>query len=539
MKEHEHVEFVDLFCGGGGSGTGIIEALDALGRPNHGTFVNHDKTAIATHELNHPDYAHYPEDIVKLDPNKYLAEGELDFLWASPECTHFSIAAGNVPKNPQSRAQAESVLDWVAKRRPKFLLLENVKEFQTWGPLVHKKDEAGRKLYLQGKKSLLTRLPRGLGRKPEESQTTHWDRLVEAGITPVLIPNKAQKGIYFRRWVNAITDLGYDIDWKLLTAADYGAATRRTRLFVEAVRRDTGLQICWPDPTHVKCERGEKPPPGMKCWWTAADFVDLSDVGPSIFNRQRPIAPSTMVRLAKGALRYSFKDFIVPKYQGWDKSNIRSLYEPISTITTRHTGERYAHCVLQDMNNGQIFPVVNLDNVQLPEEFPELEEVLKKAEPCEHTRGFLLDNDLIMSSAIQESFKDDSGLAMFQALYKEIKTGKIRAIRPWLYLYFSNGPAGSDIDAPCGTIKGRAHIALCSPVVEFDGKRFLLDIRLRMISSKELALMQGFPEDYLWMGNDTAKMKAIGNSVSRYVSRALTLAVMTQKQDIRKWIDKS
>lgn len=538
MDSDTHVEFIDLFCGAGGSGTGIVGALEALGLPHHGTFVDKNAMALKTHEANHPQHKHLLHDIETLNPRDVCPGKQVDIIWASPECTHFSRARGGLTKDPGSRQQATTVLDWVLSKRPGVFLCENVVEFLGWGPLMQKKDPVtGRRIYVRDKTEI-RRLPSGLGRVRGETETRHWERLAESGIKPLLVSNPACQGEYFSAWVRALESAGYEVEHKVIRSADYGAATIRKRLFIQAVRRNTGMRVCWPNPTHTKLDRYQTPPPGIRRWVSAVDVVDLADIGESVFNRDRPLVPATWRRLASGLLRYGLKDFILPKDRGWDARNLRSMWEPISTITSYHTGERYARCVLQELDTGRTVQVLGLRNLELPEQVKEVREALDTVAGCGTTRGLLLEYDPILYADTQEGFEECGVGDLFRNLYREIKEGEVRAIRPWLYLYFTRGSPGSDIDAPVTTSKTRAHIALCSPVVLLRGKHFLLDIRMRMLRPDELALAQGFPADYRLLGTKTNQLNAVGMSVSPPVSRALTLAALTQQEDIREWMTK-
>lgn len=233
---------VDLFAGGGGASAGL-EA--ALGRPVD-LAVNHDATAIAVHTANHPNTVHLTEDIWKVDPIEATGGASVDVLWASPDCTHFSVAKGGKPRKKKIRSLAWRVVDWARDVAPRIIFLENVAEFRTWGPLDR-----------QGK------------------------------------PIEAKKGMEFRRWLRALKRLGYKVDYRVLDASLYGAPTKRKRLFLVA-RRD-GNPIVWPEPTHG---------PGRLPLHTAAECIDWSIACPSIFTRKRPLAEKTLWRIAEGIRRF-------------------------------------------------------------------------------------------------------------------------------------------------------------------------------------------------------------------------------------------
>lgn len=233
---------VDLFAGGGGASTGIEQAI---GRPVD-IAVNHDPQAVSLHEANHPQTRHFVSDVFEVDPLTVTSGQPVGLLWASPDCKHFSKAKGGKPVSKKIRGLAWVVVKWAKLVRPRVICLENVEEFQTWGPLA----EDGR-------------------------------------------PCPVRKGTTFQRWKKQLENLGYVIDHRELRACDYGAPTIRKRLFL--VARCDGQPIVWPEPTHG---------PGLKPYRTAADCIDWSIPAPSIFERDRPLAEATLRRIAHGIKRY-------------------------------------------------------------------------------------------------------------------------------------------------------------------------------------------------------------------------------------------
>lgn len=233
---------IDLFAGGGGASTGI-EA--ALGR-DVDIAINHDRVALAVHAANHPRTAHLASDIWETRPLEATRGRPVDLLWASPDCTHHSIAKGGKPRDQKIRSLADAVIPWVRDTRPSTFGMENVPELESWGPL----DDQNK-------------------------------------------PIKARKGEDFDRWVGELRSLGYDAEWRVLDASLYGAPTRRRRLFL--VARPKGLPICWPTPTHG---------PGLEPFHTAAECIDWSIPCPSIFERERALVENTMWRLAQGLRRW-------------------------------------------------------------------------------------------------------------------------------------------------------------------------------------------------------------------------------------------
>jgi DNA (cytosine-5)-methyltransferase 1 len=273
---------VDLFAGGGGASVGI-EA--ALGR-SVDIAINHDAIALAVHKANHPATRHLEADIWEVRPQEATGGQPVDLLWASPDCTHFSVAKGDVPRRQDIRSLAWAVVRWAAAVKPRVICLENVTEFQSWGPLG----------------------PDGR-------------------------PVKRRMGTTFLKWRGKLMKLGYQVDFRVLDASMYGAPTRRRRLFI--VARCDGQAIRWPEPTHG---------PGREPLRTAAECIDWSLPCPSIFERKRPLAEKTLWRIAQGIRRFVMESpapFIVQMSHGqWAKDGTprrgrpgHPIEEPLGTVT--------------------------------------------------------------------------------------------------------------------------------------------------------------------------------------------------------------
>ena len=281
-----HELVVDLFAGGGGASTGIEQAI---GR-HVDVAVNHDREAISLHTANHPQTRHFCSDVFEVDPLTVTEGQPVGLLWASPDCKHFSKAKGGKPVSKKIRSLAWVVIKWAKAVQPRVICLENVEEFQTWGPLA----ADGR-------------------------------------------PCPQRKGKTFALWVAQLRNLGYAVEWRELRACDYGAPTIRKRLFLVA-RRD-GQPITWPSPTHAQPDAKGKVPPGMQPWRTAADCIDWSIPAPSIFNRARPLADATCRRIAKGIVRYVYEaaqPFVAP-------FPAEAQHEPTRPSTLRHPNGASLH----------------------------------------------------------------------------------------------------------------------------------------------------------------------------------------------------
>ncbi|OLU15361.1 type II restriction endonuclease subunit M [Pseudomonas sp. PA1(2017)] len=275
---------IDNFAGGGGASTGIEMAL---GRPVD-IAINHDPEAIAMHEINHPHTKHYCESVWEVDPREITGGRPVDLAWFSPDCKHFSKAKGGKPVKKEIRGLAWVAIRYAATVRPRVIMLENVEEFVTWGPLAE-------------------------GR-----------------------PCPKNKGRTFKSFVNALRRHGYQVEWRELRANQFGAATIRKRLFL--IARCDGMPIVWPEPTHLAATSIEVKAKQAAPQRLAADIIDWSLPCPSIFERKRPLAEATLRRIARGIQRYvidSDKPFLVKVNHGYDYFRGQPLDEPLQTITSK------------------------------------------------------------------------------------------------------------------------------------------------------------------------------------------------------------
>lgn len=280
----------DLFCGAGGTSTGLVQAAAALGLDIELLAINHDETAVETHAANHPEANHLCASLDRIDPNTAIKRRRLDLLVASPECTHHSSARGGKPRNEQSRASAWHVLHWCERLRVENVLIENVPEFRTWGPL-------------------------GANGKPL----------------------KRRKGETFRAFFRALESLGYRVEMRVLNCADFGDATTRRRLFIVATRG--GRRPTWPDASHQESACGDLSGGGLGAWRPARDVIDWRLPSRSIFGRERPLATKTVARIAEGLRRYggeAIEPFLLTLTHG---GRIVSLDRPLPTITGANRGE--------------------------------------------------------------------------------------------------------------------------------------------------------------------------------------------------------
>lgn len=287
---------VDNFAGGGGASTGMELATGRV----VDIAINHDPDAILMHRTNHPHTTHYQASVWDVDPVEVCRGRPVGLAWFSPDCKHFSKAKGGKPVDKNIRGLAWIVLRWAGTVRPRVIILENVEEFQTWGPVR------------KGK------------------------------------PVKKLTGQTFRKWLDQLRNLGYDVEWRELVAADYGAPTTRKRFFL--IARCDGRPIVWPTPTHAQADSPEVKAGLRKPWRSAAEIIDWSLPTPSIFDTkesirekynltaQRPLRPNTMARVARGVDKFVIKTaspFLVVvnhsgEFRGQDPG------EPLQTVTAKH-----------------------------------------------------------------------------------------------------------------------------------------------------------------------------------------------------------
>jgi DNA (cytosine-5)-methyltransferase 1 len=299
----------DLFCGAGGSSKGCQKAVQKLGRRMHLVCVNHDKVAIATHSKNHPNADHWIEDLNGADPEKMVPGGYLDLLMASPECRWSSRARGGKPINDQLRMSAYAIQRWMTALTIRCGLIENVKEFIEWGPLCTlTPDHTGEHRHDPNNRPPLCLIPaRRKGKPTSKPKCIHGRTLgVSHGCD---LPDKRDgfKGRYFEAWLRNIWELGYDAEYRILTAADFGDATVRERFFL--IFRKDGRPIRWPDPTHARPGTSGTMFDTLKPWRAAIEILDLDDHGRSLLDdpkyKRTPLSLPTRMRIAGGLMEFA------------------------------------------------------------------------------------------------------------------------------------------------------------------------------------------------------------------------------------------
>lgn len=318
--------YVDMFAGGGGASMG---GKTALGR-GPDIAINHSPAAIAMHAANHPETRHFIENVFRVDPRRVTEGMPVALLWASPTCTHFSKAKGDAldDESIRLRGLAWSILPWIVHSRPGAILLENVEEFQKWGPL-HRTHSHGCSRELAAKnKARWSRSKIPLAKRPKKLGCKKTGCLLDCHRNT---PIKSRQGETFHAFVAKIRSKGYYVDWGMARGCDFGAPTTRKRLFLRMFA--DGHARPWPEPSHG---------PGKVPYRVAADIIDWSIPCPSIFDRERPLKESTLRRIARGVQKFvidAAQPFIVPATHGANAHGpdmrSHSVTEPLRTLTTR------------------------------------------------------------------------------------------------------------------------------------------------------------------------------------------------------------
>ena len=557
--------YIDLFCGAGGTSTGVEYAqLNGEKCAKVIACVNHDPNAILSHQANHPDTLHFTEDIRTLNLTplvehlqkmKVQYPGALVVLWASLECTNFSRAKGGQPRDADSRTLAEHLFRYIEAIRPNWIQIENVEEFMMWGEL----DENGK-------------------------------------------PVSKDQGSDYLRWVHKVKSYGYDFDWRILNAADFGAYTSRKRFFGQFAQK--GLPISFPIPTYAK--NGDEG--GMfSCyhkWKPVREVLDFSDEGESIFERKKPLCEKTLERIYAGLIKFvagmSQKDFsaFIVKYNSMNKSghyvapsidepcptvacqnrlgiaqisflskyyggkdHNESIDAPAGTVTTKdHHALVGAEFMSQYYGNGfntsvddPAPTVTTKDRISLVRCFIDNQygngTPSSVTQPCPTIPTNPKQSVVHVKPWVMNTNFNNVGSSV------EEPCQTITANRKWHYLMNPQfASKGGSVDKPCFTLiarmdkmppylvcteRGEVGIAIYendSPMTrkikEFMAIYRIIDIKMRMLKVSELKKIMGFPENYILVGTQSEQKKFIGNAVEVNMSRVLCEALCQKLSNI-------
>lgn len=543
--------YIDLFCGAGGTSTGVEKArLENEQCAKVIACVNHDANAIASHAANHPDALHFTEDIRKLELSpmvEHLAKCKAQYpdayivLWASLECTNFSKAKGGQPRDADSRTLAEHLFRYIEAIEPDYIQIENVEEFMSWGDM----DENGK-------------------------------------------PISMDKGRLYQKWVHNVKKYGFDFDYRILNAADYGAYTTRKRFF--GIFAKKGLPITFPEPTH--CKNGRKDMfSSLERWKPVKEVLDFSDEGETIF-RAKPLAEKTLERIYAGLVKFvaGGKDAFLVKYNSMSRSgkyNAPGVDEPCPVVATQNRLGVAQVCFLSKQFSGH----PESKNVSVEEPAGTITFRDHHAFVSAHYgNGF---NRSVNEPSATVTTKDRLSLVTPRFIANEYSGGgqhtsidnicpailtnpkqKLITCKPWIMnTSFSNigssieepaqtitanrkwhylmnpqfNSAGRSVDNPCFTLiarmdkmppylvvteTGRVAVEIYdtdSPMTrkikEFMALYGIVDIKMRMLRIPELKKIMGFPEDYMLIGTQADQKKFIGNAVEVNMARVLCEAL--------------
>jgi len=450
---------VDNFAGGGGASTGIEMAT------GHSVeiAINHDPAAIAMHKANHPTTEHYQESVWEVDPIKAVRGRKVALCWFSPDCKHFSKAKGKTPVNKNVRGLAWVAVKWGAKVRPRVIMLENVKEFQTWGPLL--KDVNGD-----------------------------------------YYPNPKKKGKTFKKFVKSLRKLGYVVEWRELKACDYGAPTIRERFFL--VARCDGQPIVWPKPTHGDPKSSEVRLGMLKPWRAASEIIDWNLPCPSIFGRKKDLSENTLIRIARGLKKFVIESenpfiqkgnpvFLSQYYtQQSGESRCYGLDSPVNTIPTANRFALVTAFISEYYSGFYKGAGSNLDN-------PVATITTKE-------------RHALVTAFVAQQYKSSIGNTVEQPLGTITTINKASLVTAFLLKYYGSD-IGQDINGPLHTVTTKDRFGL----VTIKGQDYqIVDIGMRMLQPHELFKAQGFPSNYI-IDHDctgrsypkTAQVARCGNAV--------------------------
>ena len=549
--------YIDLFCGAGGTSTGVTKArLFGKQCAKVVACVNHDANAIASHQANHPDTLHFTEDIRTLELSPLVAHLQkvqkkypeaYVVLWASLECTNFSKAKGGLPRDADSRTLAEHLFRYIEALQVDYIQIENVEEFMSWGDM----DEHGH-------------------------------------------PISKDKGRCYLKWVKTVQQYGYDYDYRILNAADFGAYTSRKRFFGQFAK--CGLPIVFPVQSYAK--NGDEG--GMfhqyKKWKPVREVLDLQDEGSSIFMKKKPLCEKTLERIFAGLVKFvaggkkKYEDFIL-KYNSMNKSG---HYRPVPTdepcpvvatqnrlgyvklnfLSKQFSGDPASKNQSVDKPAGTITCVDhhafvtayfgNGFNSSIDSPSPTVttkeRHALVSVDLNEPMPDVPLDKVTIQTNQfLANEYSGGGQVGSIETVNPAVLCNpkqKLVSADQYLMNPYSFKSDGGSIENPCFTLiarmdkmppylisteKGEMAIAIYeedSPMTrkikEFMAAYGIVDIKMRMLNIQELKRIMGFPEDYVLIGTQAEQKKFIGNAVEVNMSRVLCEALCMKLSDYQK-----
>lgn len=549
--------YIDLFCGAGGTTTGVEQSMFQEQKCAHViACVNHDPHAIASHLANHPDCVHFTEDIRTLNVSPIVSlvgnirkesPGDKILLWASYECTNYSKAKGGQPRDADSRTLPEHLFRYIEAINPDYIQLENVEEFMSWGDL----DENGH-------------------------------------------PISKDRGQLYLRWVSKVCRYGYHYDYRILNAADFGAYTSRKRYF--GIFAKHGLPIAFPEPTHSR-----NPEPGlfgeMKPWKAVKEVLNFEDEGQSIFDRKKPLVDATLRRIMAGLKKFVVKGeanflikynsmsqqgkyippsidepcptvctqsrlgvvkvrFLMKNFSGDDRSKCISIEKPAGTITCKdhHSFVTIYNGKGNNVSIDEPAPTVTTkDRLGLVNIVNFLDQQYGRSLPSsvDNPAGTITTNpklNLVSAHWVMNTNFSNVGFPV------NAPCQTVTANRKMMYLMNAQYAFPMyTTDRPCPTIIARQDKRPMYAVFTKSGRNLLqdtlhdseamkelkqfcreygiIDIKMRMLRIDELLLIMGFPKDYKLLGTKSENKKYIGNAVECGMARKLCETLYSRVYD--------
>jgi DNA (cytosine-5)-methyltransferase 1 len=445
------IKVVDLFAGFGGTSTGIIKAIsERMRRPYELTAINHWRTALDSHSLNHPDVRHICESVENIHPREVVKSGHLHQLAASCECTFFSLARGGGPCNEQSRSQAWQIVRWATDIEIDSILMENVREFMSWGPINRRTKR----------------------------------------------PIASRKGEFFKAFINALLNIGYKVEFRIQKASDFGDPTSRKR-FILIARKNK--PVVWPDPSHG---------PGCSSpYRTARECIDFSLRGVSIFERHKfglpPLRPNTIKRIGAGLTKFlgpqaePFLAILNGSSESHIMSSARSLNEPMPAIVASGNHVMLCEPFLQHCtHHGNDAARSHSLSIPMPTVTGAKRGEFRLVEP-----EIIIQTDQSSGKGFSHTLDDP---------FRSIVSKQNMLLVQMLVKYYKSGRC-HHLDKPFDTITTKPRFMLVE--AEGNPRIAEFDLRTRMVQPHELKRAHSFPSDYQILGTKEEQTKQIGNSV--------------------------
>lgn len=563
--------YVDLFCGAGGTSTGV-ELAQVNGEKCAKVIacVNHDKNAIASHSANHPDSLHFTEDIRTLELSPladYAAQMRKKYplaklvLWASLECTNHSKAKGGMSRDADSRTLADHLFRYIEALDPDSVQIENVEEFLIWGPLEPKIVVKGENSYcpLTINKEVSYELkprfvkdgtpankyiPKVINKKGTSYCPLRKAKIVKKTLAPTWVPVKEKKGEFYNEWIDKVKNYGFNYGYRLLNAADYGSFTSRKRYFAQFNKPN--MAIIWPEQTHAKNPTADLFGQ-MEKWKAVKHVLDLEDEGESIFDRKKDLVEATLGRIYEGLIKFvaGGKDKWLLKYNSKSKTGKHvppSIDDPAPTVPcqgrlglmnvkkflTAYYGNGFASSIESPsptVTTGDRFNIIN--TIFIDQQFGK-----SKPTSVDSVLGGLTTNPKYNPVTVNRwKYLMDAqysriGNSLDQPCFTLI--ARMDKTPPYLVDITQDGDYPSFVKIIGDTVVYEIYETdspMMKKIKEFMAHYGLKDIKMRMLKIQELKEIMGFPEDYTLIGTQAEQKKYIGNAVEVTMAKVLCEAM--------------